>query len=154
MNGAGQVVAAGALDGLEALKAEPPAKARIMPLSVAGAFLTSYMASARDELEGRVDGLRPADPSRRLLSNADGAAVDSGAEVVRRLVSQVTSPVRFDSCLAALRDLGVTAVVELPPAGALAGLAKREWKGSDIEILALTGPKDFDRARELLGGRA
>jgi malonyl CoA-acyl carrier protein transacylase len=150
----GHVVAAGALEGLEALKADPPAKARIMPLSVAGAFHTSFMASARDELEARVDGLTPADPSRRLLSNTDGTAVDSGAEVVRRLVSQVTSPVRFDSCLATMRELGVTAVLELPPAGALAGLAKREWKGTDIEILAVTGPKDLDRARELLGGRA
>ena len=143
-NGGGQVVAAGSLEGLAALKADPPAKARIMPLSVAGAFHTSYMASAREELEALVGGLRPADPSRLLLSNADGAAVDSGAEVVSRLVSQVTSPVRFDSCLATLRDLGVTAVLELPPAGALAGLAKREWKGAGIEVLALTSP---DRPR-------
>jgi [acyl-carrier-protein] S-malonyltransferase len=125
-----------------------------MPLSVAGAFHTEYMASAREELDGLVGTLQPADPSRRLLSNADGGVVDSGAEVVRRLVSQVTSPVRFDSCLATLRELGVTAVVELPPAGALAGLAKREWKGSDIEILAVSAPKDLDRARELLGGAA
>jgi malonyl CoA-acyl carrier protein transacylase len=154
MNGAGQIVAAGPIDGLEALKADPPAKARIMPLSVAGAFHTSYMASAREALEGRVADLRPADPSRRLLSNADGRQVSSGAEVLSRLVSQVTSPVRFDSCLATMRDLGVTAVIELPPAGALAGLAKREWKGSDVEILALTAPKDLDRARELLGGQA
>jgi [acyl-carrier-protein] S-malonyltransferase len=154
MNGAGQIVAAGALDGLEALKADPPAKARVMPLSVAGAFHTEYMAPAREQLESVVGTLQPADPSRRLLSNADGTAVDSGAEVVRRLVSQVTSPVRFDSCLATLRELGVTAVVELPPAGALAGLAKREWKGSDIEILAVSAPKDLDRARELLGGGA
>ena len=151
MNGAGQIVAAGSLEGLAALKADPPAKARIMPLSVAGAFHTDYMASAREELEGLVGGLRPADPSRRLLSNADGQAVDSGAEALSRLVSQVTSPVRFDSCLATLRELGVTAVLELPPAGALAGLAKREWKGAGIEIMALTGPADLDRARELLG---
>ena len=149
MNGAGQIVAAGALDGLEALKADPPAKARVMPLSVAGAFHTEYMASARAELEGVVTSLRPNDPTRRLLSNADGTAVDSGAEVVRRLVSQVTSPVRFDACLATLRDLGVTAVLELPPAGALAGLAKREWKGAGIEVLArlvsqVTSPVRFD----------
>jgi [acyl-carrier-protein] S-malonyltransferase len=154
MNGAGQVVAAGPLDGLAALKAEPPAKARIMPLSVAGAFHTDFMGSARAQLERHVADLRPADPSRRLLSNADGQPVGSGAEVVRRLVSQVTSPVRFDSCLATMRDLGVTAVVELPPAGALAGLVKREWKGSDVEILAVAAPKDLDRARELLGGDA
>jgi [acyl-carrier-protein] S-malonyltransferase len=150
MNGAGQIVAAGPLDGLAALKAEPPTKARIMPLSVAGAFHTGYMAPAREELEGLVGGLRPEDPSRLLLSNADGAAVQSGAQALARLVSQVTSPVRFDACLATLRDLGVTAVLELPPAGALAGLAKREWKGAEIEILALTSPADLDRARELI----
>ncbi|HET6393530.1 MAG TPA: biotin/lipoyl-containing protein, partial [Blastococcus sp.] len=109
-----------------------------------------YMASARGELEALVAGLRPADPSRLLLSNADGAAVDSGAETVARLVSQVTSPVRFDACLATLRDLGVTAAIELPPAGALAGLAKREWKSSDIEVLAVSSPADLDRARALI----
>ena len=150
MNGAGQIVAAGSLDGLEALKADPPAKARIMPLSVAGAFHTDYMASAREELEGLVGGLRPAQPSRLLLSNADGHAVDTGTEALSRLVSQVTSPVRFDACLATMRELGVTAVLELPPAGALAGLAKREWKGAGIEILALTSPADLDRARALI----
>jgi [acyl-carrier-protein] S-malonyltransferase len=152
MNGAGQIVAAGSLDGLEALKADPPAKARIMPLSVAGAFHTDYMSPARAELDGLVDGLRPSEPSRLLLSNADGAAVASGQEALTRLVSQVTSPVRFDACLSTMRELGVTAVLELPPAGALAGLAKREWKGAGIEILALTSPADLDRARELLGG--
>ncbi|HEY0508115.1 MAG TPA: acyltransferase domain-containing protein [Blastococcus sp.] len=151
MNGAGQIVAAGSLAGLEALKAEPPTKARVMPLPVAGAFHTTYMASARTELEGLVGGLQPAEPRRLLLSNADGSAVSTGAETLSRLVSQVTSPVRFDACLATMRDLGVTAVLELPPAGALAGLAKREWKGAGIEILALSGPADLDRARELIG---
>jgi [acyl-carrier-protein] S-malonyltransferase len=121
-----------------------------MPLSVAGAFHTDYMASAREELEGLVGGLRAAQPSRLLLSNADGHAVDTGAEALSRLVSQVTSPVRFDACLATMRELGVTAVLELPPAGALAGLAKREWKGAGIEILALTSPADLDRARALI----
>jgi malonyl CoA-acyl carrier protein transacylase len=157
MNGTGQIVAAGALDALQALKADPPAKARIMPLSVAGAFHTDYMAPARAELEGLVGGLEPAEPSRLLLSNADGHAVDTGAETLTRLVSQVTSPVRFDACLATMRELGVTAVLELPPAGALAGLAKREWKGADIEVLALSNPADLDRARELIAaerGRA
>ncbi len=150
-NGAGQVVAAGSLDGLAALKADPPAKARVMPLSVAGAFHTEYMGSARTRLEGLIGGLRPAQPSRLLLSNADGAAVSSGAQALARLVSQVTSPVRFDACLDTLRELGVTAVIELPPAGALAGLAKRDWKGRhDVEVLAVSHPDDLDRARALI----
>src|SRR3982751_577567 len=124
MNGTGQIVAAGALDALQALKADPPAKARVMPLSVAGAFHTDYMAPARAELEGLVGGVQPAEPSRLLLSNADGHAVDTGAETLTRLVSQVTSPVRFDACLATMRELGVTAVLELPPAGAVGGRAQ------------------------------
>ncbi|SDP48845.1 [acyl-carrier-protein] S-malonyltransferase [Klenkia soli] len=158
VNGAGQVVAAGSLEGLAALKAAPPAKARVMPLSVAGAFHTEYMASARTELEGLVGGIRPAQPSRLLVSNKDGSAVETGAGVLNRLVSQVTSPVRFDACLDTLRELGVTAVIELPPAGALAGLAKRDWKGThDVEVLAITSPADLDRAAELIAaerGRA
>src|SRR4051794_3734732 len=95
MNGTGQIVAAGALDALQALKADPPAKARIMPLSVAGAFHTDYMAPARKELEGLVGGLRPADPSRLLLSNADGAAVGSGTQAVPPLAPPGTRPGRF-----------------------------------------------------------
>jgi len=89
LNGGGQVVVAGPLDGLAALKAEPPAKARVMPLSVAGAFHTAYMAPAREELEALVGGLRPAEPSRLLLSNADGSAVDSGAEGGERVLELV-----------------------------------------------------------------
>lgn len=158
VNGAGQVVAAGSLDGLAALKAAPPAKARVMPLSVAGAFHTEYMAPARAELEGLVGGIRPAQPSRLLVSNKDGSAVETGAGVLDRLVSQITNPVRFDACLDTLRELGVTAVIELPPAGALAGLAKRDWKGRhDVEVLAITSPADLDRAAELIAaerGRA
>jgi [acyl-carrier-protein] S-malonyltransferase len=150
LNGGGQTVVAGPLDALAALKDDPPAKARVVPLSVAGAFHTEFMAPAREQLDGLIGGLRPAEPSRLLLSNADGAAVTTGAEALARLVSQVTSPVRFDACLATLRDLGVTAAIELPPAGALSGLAKREWKGAGIEVLAVGGPGDLARARELI----
>jgi len=151
-NGAGQIVAAGLLDRLEQLRAKPPARARIVPLSVAGAFHTEYMASAGTALAARADGIQVGELQRLLLSNADGTAVQSGAEMLSRLVAQVTSPVRFDSCLATMRDLGVTAVLELPPAGTLAGLAKRELKG--IEILALKTPAQLPAARELLARHA
>ncbi len=151
-NGAGQVVAAGLRERLEQLRAEPPAKARVVPLSVAGAFHTAYMAPAESALAERAAGISAQDPDRLLLSNADGRAVQTGTEMVRRLVAQVTAPVRFDSCLATMRDLGVTAVLELPPAGTLSGLAKRELKG--IEILALKSPEDLPAARELLARHA
>lgn len=151
-NGAGQIVAAGRTDRLEQLRAEPPLKARVVPLPVAGAFHTEYMAPAEHALAELTGGIRTNDPDRLLLSNADGTAVQSGAEMLDRLVRQVTAPVRFDSCLATMRDLGVTAVLELPPAGTLAGLAKRELKG--IEVVALKTPADLPAAHDLLARHA
>jgi [acyl-carrier-protein] S-malonyltransferase len=151
-NGAGQVVAAGPAEALEALTAQPPAGARVKPLAVAGAFHTAAMAPAEEALAAVADGVSTRDPERLLLSNADGTAVATGHEVVKRLVHQVTRPVRWDLCQATLRDLGVTAVLELPPAGTLTGLARRELKGpgKSTEILALRTPDDLPAAHALL----
>jgi [acyl-carrier-protein] S-malonyltransferase len=150
VNGAGQIVAAGPLAALARLKADPPERAKVVPLAVAGAFHTPYMASAEAALSQVADGIAAGDPGPILLSNADGTAVASGADMVKRLVRQVTAPVRWDLCQATLRDLGVTAIIELPPAGTLAGLAKRELKGAGIQILAVKTPDDLAAARDLL----
>ncbi|MFU8850047.1 acyltransferase domain-containing protein [Micromonospora sp. SL1-18] len=150
-NGAGQVVTAGAVAGLEKLAAEPPAKARVIRLQVAGAFHTPYMAPAEAALGAVAGGIVPADPARILLSNLDGAAVNHGREMVQRLVRQVTAPVRWDLCMRTLADLGVTGVIELPPAGTLAGLVKRELKGEGVpEIVTLNTPDDLPAARDLI----
>ena len=151
-NGAGQIVAAGALDALEKLAADPPAGARVRPLQVAGAFHTHYMAPAEQALRGYAPGLEPADPRPVLLSNADGTAVTSGRELISRLAAQVTLPVRWDLCLRTCADLGVTAAVELAPSGALTGIAKRELKG--VELLAIKSPDDLEKARALVAGAA
>jgi [acyl-carrier-protein] S-malonyltransferase len=148
-NGAGQIVAAGDLDALDRLRADPPAGARVRPLPVAGAFHTDYMKPAQDELATIAAGLPAAAPALPMLSNADGTVVTGGGELVRRLIAQVSAPVRFDLCLRTLADMGVTAVLELPPAGTLAGLVKRELPG--VAITKLAGPADLPAARELLG---
>ncbi|MDG4827351.1 acyltransferase domain-containing protein [Asanoa sp. WMMD1127] len=149
-NGAGQVVAAGAVDALAKLGAEPPAKARVIALQVAGAFHTPFMAPAEQALAAVAAGIIPADPTRILLSNLDGAAVAHGRELLTRLVRQVTAPVRWDLCMRSIADLGVTAVIELPPAGTLAGLVKRELKANGIEIVTLNTPDDLPKARDLV----
>jgi [acyl-carrier-protein] S-malonyltransferase len=151
-NATGQVVAAGATEGIDKLAAEPPTKARIMRLKVAGAFHTPYMAPAEAALAAVAAGITAQDPTRILLSNLDGTAVTHGREMVQRLVRQVTAPVRWDLCMATLVDLGVTGVIELPPAGTLNNLIKREYKGSDAlpEIVTLNTPDDLPAARALI----
>jgi [acyl-carrier-protein] S-malonyltransferase len=150
-NGAGQIVAAGALDALEKLAAEPPSGARVRPLAVAGAFHTHYMAPAEEALGAFAQELGIGDPRPILLSNADGSAVTTGPELLARLVRQVTLPVRWDLCLATCRDLGVSAAIELAPAGTLTGIAKRELPG--VELLAIKSPADLAAARALVDSR-
>jgi [acyl-carrier-protein] S-malonyltransferase len=151
-NGAGQTVVAGSLSALAALADAPPAKARLRPLAVAGAFHTSAMEPARQLLAGVVAELSANDPQPRLLSNADGAVVSTGAELLQRLVAQVAAPVRWDLCQQTMADLGVTALLELAPGGTLTGLAKRTLPG--VETLAVKTPDDLPAARGLLASRS
>ena len=147
-NGAGQIVVAGTMDELEAFAANPPEKARLRPLAVAGAFHTKHMAPAVQELGALARSIYVHDTRMRLLSNADGAVIHSGREVLSRLVTQVASPVRWDLCMNTMADLGVTALIELVPGGILTGLAKRGLPG--IETLALNTPDDLEAAWDLI----
>lgn len=135
MNAAGQIVAAGRLDALGELAANPPAKARIRALPVAGAFHTRFMAPAQDAVAAAAGKITPSDPIRPLLSNFDGGIVTSGADALERLAAQVTRPVRWDLCTAHLRASEVSHIVELPPAGTLVGIAKREMRGTPTTAL-------------------
>lgn len=147
-NGANQVVAAGTLEQLEALSAEPPARARVIPLQVAGAFHTEHMAPAVETLAGFSRAMSTHDARLDLVSNADGQVVRSGREVLGRLVSQVSRPVRWDLCMDTFADMGVTGVIEIPPAGTLTGLVKKHLKG--VEALALRSPEDLEEARRMI----
>ena len=147
-NGGGQVVAAGTLEHLAAFAAEPPAKARVIPLKVAGAFHTHHMAPAVTALGEQVQSFTVGDPTIPLVSNADGAVLHDGRDVLARLVSQVSSPVRWDLCMRTFADLGVTGLIELPPAGTLVGLAKRGLPG--VETLALKTPDDLEAAQRMI----
>lgn len=149
-NVAGQIVAAGALPALTQLAERAPRGVRVMPLQVAGAFHTSYMASAVDTLRAAVDEVAPSDPSITLWSNRDGAAVTDGRDALDRIVTQVSSPVRWDLCMESMTDAGITGFIEVAPAGALVGLAKRGLKG--VPHVAVKTPDDLDAAVALLNG--
>jgi [acyl-carrier-protein] S-malonyltransferase len=152
VNGAGQIVAAGTMAQLEAFAADPPAGARLRPLAVAGAFHTHHMAPAVAALAAEAASLQAQDPVRPLLSNRDGAVVKSGPDWLDRIINQISAPVRWDLCMRTMESLGVTALIELPPAGTLTGLAKRALRG--VRLVALKTPDDLAAARELLAEHA
>lgn len=149
-NVAGQIVAAGALPALAQLAERAPRGVRVMPLQVAGAFHTSYMAPAVEALRAAVADVSANDPTIALWSNRDGGVVDAGEEALDRIVTQVSSPVRWDLCMQAFTASGITGFIELAPAGALSGLAKRGLRG--VPNVAVKTPDDLDAAASLLTG--
>ena len=151
-NGAGQIVAAGDLQALASLGENPPAGARVRALAVAGAFHTSFMQSAVEPLRTLAATLSTHPVSINVISNKDGEVVSDGAEVLNRIVNQISNPVRWDLCMERLKSLGVTGVIELPPAGTLVGLLKRA--APDIETFALKSADDLGAAREFAGRHA
>ncbi len=151
-NGRGQIVAAGTVEQLAALAANPPHRARLVPLSVAGAFHTVHMEPAVEHLRTIAHSVQTSDPSASLISNADGLVVLDGADFLERLVLQVANPVRWDICMETMADLGVTGLLELTPAGTLTGIARRNLRG--VELFNLNTPNDLDDARAFVSTHA
>ena len=151
-NGAGQIVAAGDLQALGSLNENPPAGARVRALAVAGAFHTQFMQPAVEPLRALATTVPTHPVVIQVISNKDGQVVRDGAEVLNRIVDQIANPVRWDLCMETLKSLGVTGVIELPPAGTLVGLLKRA--ASEIETFALKSADDLDAAREFVGRHA
>ena len=147
-NGGGQIVVAGELPALAALQADPPAGARVIPLQVAGAFHTRYMQPAVETLRDIANGMTANTPDWTIWTNRDGSVVTSGRDFLDLLVGQVASPVRWDLDMKAFEEAGVTGLIELAPAGALVGLAKRGLKG--LPTVAVKTPDDIPAAHELL----
>ena len=141
-NGAGQIVAAGSKAAITQLVATPPEKSRVIELKVAGAFHTHFMQPAVTKLSEVAATVSASVPQMKLWSNVDGALVTDGERFLASLVSQVSNPVRWDLCMASIDKLSAT-VVELPPAGALAGLAKRGMPNSTA--VALKNPTDLEK---------
>ncbi|MGH3654811.1 ACP S-malonyltransferase [Glutamicibacter sp.] len=147
-NGGGQTVAAGTMEQLAALGENPPAKARVIPLKVAGAFHTAHMQPAVGTLKELAETITPKEPAATLLSNFDGKAVANGQANLDSLVAQVSRPVRWDLCMETLAEAGVTGVLELAPAGTLVGLARRGLKG--VKTLAVKSPADLEAAKAFI----
>ena len=124
-NGVGQIVVAGALPALAELSDDPVPGSRVIPLQVAGAFHTHYMEPAVEPLHEVAASIWAADPILPIWTNRNGDLIESGTTFVDLMVGQVSSPVRWDLVMAAMHTAGVTGIIELAPAGALVGLAKR-----------------------------
>jgi [acyl-carrier-protein] S-malonyltransferase len=147
-NGGGQIVAAGDLDALASLA---PVGARVRALRVAGAFHTHFMSPAVAAFGDFAATITTSDPLVGVLSNRDGEILNSGREVIDRIVSQVANPVRWDLCMATMQASGVTRALEVAPAGTLVALLKRAAEG--IAGFAFKSPDDLATASQFVSSK-
>lgn len=152
VNSNGQIVASGLLKNLEKLSENPPASTKVRKLEVAGAFHSKFMKSAESELEKEFTQVEVTNSNSSFISNKDGQIVKDSSELKNRLISQITSPVRWDLCQAKMIDLGVTGMLELAPAGVLTGIAKREMPG--VELFSIKSPEDIPGAQAFIDKHA
>jgi [acyl-carrier-protein] S-malonyltransferase len=147
-NGGGQIVAAGELAALASLA---PEGARVRALQVAGAFHTHFMSPAVEAFGDFASTITTSDPAVGVLSNRDGQVLNSGSEILSRIVSQVANPVRWDLCMSTMQASGVTRALEVAPAGTLVGLLKRAAEG--IEGFAFKSPDDLATASQFVSSK-
>ena len=152
VNSNGQIVASGLLTNLEKLSENPPASTKVRKLEVAGAFHSQFMKSAESELEKEFAQVEVTDSNSIFISNKDGQIVKDSSELKNRLITQITSPVRWDLCQVKMIELGVTGMLELAPAGVLTGIAKREMPG--VELFAIKSPEDIPGAQAFIDKHA
>jgi [acyl-carrier-protein] S-malonyltransferase len=147
VNAPGQVVVAGSrgdLDWLAANAADFGAR-RVVPLNVAGAFHTSYMAPAQGELARALDATRLAEPAFPVWSNTTAKPHLSG-EIGQTLTRQLVEPVLFSDSLADMASEEIDTFLHVGPGDVTAGLARRTVEGA--KVLAVSGLDDIRSAME------
>jgi [acyl-carrier-protein] S-malonyltransferase len=152
VNSEGQIIASGLLTDLERLAQNPPGSTKVRKLDVAGAFHSEFMKPAEEKLTQQFNQINLNKPRYRYISNKDGGVVTESSDLENRLVSQISSPVRWDMCQATMKDLGVTGMLELAPGGVLTGIAKREMPG--VELFAIKSPEDITAAQDFIDKHA
>ncbi len=131
-NGGGQVVVSGnraAVERAVDIAKEMGAK-RAMMLSVSAPFHSALMRPAADAMREALAQVTLKAPVVPLVCNVLARPVSDPAEIVRRLVEQVTGTVRWRESVAFMAEAGVTSFYEIGAGKVLSGLLKRIAPGA------------------------
>nr|AQS99264.1 Acyl carrier protein s-malonyltransacylase [Gambierdiscus excentricus] len=119
--------------------AKPEFKARMaVPLAVAGAFHTDFMAPAVDKLKEALAAANFKSPRIPVVSNVDAEAHSDPDEIREILAKQVTSPVKWEQQMQSMVAGGFEKGYELGPGKVIAGILKRIDRGAAGAITNFT----------------
>ena len=153
INAPGQIVVAGGADDIEWLSenSRDLGIRRVVPLKVAGAFHSTFMEPAADEVGQALAELDISPPAFPVWSNTTAKPHDVGS--VRRLLrDQVVSTVRFSESLLNMAASGIDTFVHVGPGDVTAGMARRTV--TDAETHVASKIEDIDEVADSLGTMA
>jgi [acyl-carrier-protein] S-malonyltransferase len=123
----GQLVISGEIDAIneacEKLKENGARRALVLP--VGGAFHSTLMNPAKEELEKAINNTIFHKPSCPIYQNVTASAVIDENEIKNNLISQLTSPVRWTHTIQQMIDDGASEFIEVGPGKVLQGLVKK-----------------------------
>lgn len=150
LNGAGQVVIAGARAAVEraGARAKELGAKRVVPLAVSAPFHCALMKPAEQRLAPELKALQVQNPRVPVVANVDATPKRDGAAAIDALIKQVSAAVRWEETVRRLASEGVTAYVEVGPGNVLSSLIRKIHK--DANVAAVGVPDDIAGARTLL----
>lgn len=150
LNGAGQIVIAGARAAVE--RAGAIAKAmgarRVVPLPVSAPFHCALMKPAELRLAPELRALEVQDPRVPVVANVDATPKREAVPAIEALIRQVSSAVRWEDSVRRLASEGVTAYLEVGPGNVLSGLVRKIHKGASVA--GVEAPEDISACSILL----
>jgi [acyl-carrier-protein] S-malonyltransferase len=131
-NGGGQVVVSGDKAAVERAVeiAKLKGARRAMMLTVSAPFHCALMRPAADAMAEALAGVAVRPPAVPLIANVVARPITDPAEIVRRLIEQVTGTVRWRESVAHMADAGVAVFYEIGTGKVLSGLVKRIADGA------------------------
>lgn len=127
LNGAGQVVIAGAREAVRRAgeRARALGARRVVPLPVSAPFHCAMMKPAEDRLAPELRALSTRNPRVPVVANVDAEPKRDAGAAIAALVQQVSAPVRWEEVVVRLASEGVTTYVEVGPGSVLSGLVRK-----------------------------
>ena len=126
----GQLVISGNIEAIneacEKLKAAGAKRA--LPLKVGGAFHSPLMQPAKDELQVAIENTQFSTPRCPVYQNVDGKPYTEPADIKANLIAQLTSAVKWTSCVLNMVADGADDFTECGPGKVLQGMIPRNEK--------------------------
>jgi [acyl-carrier-protein] S-malonyltransferase len=150
INGAGQVVIAGARDAVARAgeRARALGAKRVIPLPVSAPFHCALMKPAQDRLEPELRALGVNNPRVPVIANVDAEPKRQAGEAIEALIAQVSSPVQWEAVVRRLASEGVTTYVEVGPGTVLSGLVRKIDR--QAKVASFSTPEDLAAVESLL----